>query len=62
MKSVLLDMEDNKTRWKPSFADALGIDRGRGTVVQSLCAPDEVKSGADGQPRQEELMGRNPVH
>jgi transposase len=29
MKSVLLEMEENKPRWNPRFADAHGVDRGR---------------------------------
>src|SRR5262252_5292014 len=41
MKSVLLEMEENKPRWNPRFADAHGLDRGGRTGLQGIYASDE---------------------
>jgi len=62
MKSVLLEMEENKPRWNPRFADAHGLDCGRCTGLQAIYAPNERESRAHGFLRQAEPVGRGDLH
>jgi hypothetical protein len=41
MKSVLLEMEENKPRWNPRFADAHGFHWSCGTRLQAVHAPNK---------------------
>jgi transposase len=62
MKSVLLEMEENKPRWNPRFADAHGFHWSCGTRLQAVHAPNERQSRAHRQSCQEEFMGRGHLH
>jgi transposase len=61
MKSVLLSMEENKPRWNPRFADFM-VSIGVAARMQGLHASNEGQSRTHGEPRKEELMGRDHVH
>jgi hypothetical protein len=61
MKSVLLEMEDNKPHWNPRFADAHGFDWRGCPRLQGLHASNEGKSRTHRQPCQEELLGRGQL-
>jgi transposase len=58
MKSVLLEMEENKPRWNPRVADAHGLHWHDGACLQALHPPDQRQSRAHSQPCEEELLGR----
>ena len=62
MKSVLLEMEDNKPRWNPRFADFMGEGCGQCAGMQGVHAPNERESGTYCGPREDDLVGRHPVH
>ena len=62
MKSVLLEMEDNKPRWNPRFADAHGLHWHDSARVQSVHASNEGQGRTHGEPREEELLGRGQLY
>ena len=46
MKSVLLEMVENKPRWNPRFADAHGLDCRRSARLQGIHATNERQGRA----------------
>lgn len=59
MKSVLLEMVENQPRWNPRFADfmvSIGV-----TARVCIYPANERQSGALGQLRQEQLLGRGHI-
>jgi transposase len=62
MKSVLLEMEENKPRWNARFADAHGFHWSCGTRLQAVHAPNKRQSRAHRQSCQEAFMGRGHLH
>ena len=62
MKSVLLEMQENKPRWNPRFADfrvSIAVAARGGLVVYTS---DEGEGRAHREPCKEELLGRDHVH
>ena len=62
MKSVLLEMVENKPRWNPRFADAHGFHRGCSARLQAVHTTNERQSGTHSESCEDELMGWDHLH
>jgi len=58
MKSVLVEMVENKPKWNSRFADFM-VSIGVGAGLQALHPSDERQSGTLGEPCEEKLVGRD---